>query len=245
MHTLREINLDKVRPWKPFFKLKQHRSLASYAAFGKKLGDQRTSFGEFNGMEIVKVGYEVRADGPTRILRICESSDSHKRNTASKFCAKIQLRISYFALHLLEHRKQDMDESDASSYAPIVVGRLGNINLDSVFRDQQKYNQISVQSLNVEHKRLGAPFAAMLRRHQLGYSESNDCVLKIVCILLSNSSNVKQVKYSSIILQPVDLNLDEETLMSIASFWRTSLSDSNTQSRQFYFDHFEILPIKV
>ncbi|XP_052287194.1 uncharacterized protein LOC102617616 isoform X2 [Citrus sinensis] len=245
MHTLREINLDKVRPWKPFFKLKQHRSLASYAAFGKKLGDQRTSFGEFNGMEIVKVGYEVRADGPTRILRICESSDSHKRNTASKFCAKIQLRISYFALHLLEHRKQDMDESDASSYAPIVVGRLGNINLDSVFRDQQKYNQISVQSLNVEHKRLGAPFAAMLRRHQLGYSESNDCVLKIVCILLSNSSNVKQVKYSSIILQPVDLNLDEETLMSIASFWRTSLSDSNTQSRQFYFDHFEILPIKI
>ncbi|GAY42809.1 hypothetical protein CUMW_069730 [Citrus unshiu] len=245
MHTLREINLDKVRPWKPFFKLKQHRSLASYVAFGKKSGDQRTSFSEFNGMEIVKVGYEVRADGPTRILRICESSDSHKRNTASKFCAKIQLRISYFALHLLEHRKQDMDESDASSYAPIVVGRLGNINLDSVFRDQQKYNQISVQSLNVEHKRLGAPFAAMLRRHQLGYSESNDCVLKIVCILLSNNSNVKQVKYSSIILQPVDLNLDEETLMSIASFWRTSLSDSSTQSRQFYFDHFEILPIKI
>ncbi|KDO79391.1 hypothetical protein CISIN_1g039416mg [Citrus sinensis] len=138
-----------------------------------------------------------------------------------------------------------MDESDASSYAPIVVGRLGNINLDSVSRDQQKYNQISVQSLNVEHKRIGAPFAAMLRRHQLGYSESNDCVLKIVCILLSNNSNVKQVKYSSIILQPVDLNLDEETLMSIASFWRTSLSDSSTQSRQFYFDHFEILPIKV
>lgn len=41
-----------------------------------------------------------------------------------------------------------MDESDASSYAPIVVGRLGNINLDSVFRDQQKYNQISVQVNN-------------------------------------------------------------------------------------------------
>ncbi|KAH9711641.1 vacuolar protein sorting-associated protein [Citrus sinensis] len=224
MHTLREINLDKVRPWKPFFKLKQHRSLASYVAFGKKSGDQRTSFSEFNGMEIVKVGYEVRAHGPTRILRICESSDSHKRNTASKFCAKIQLRISYFALHLLEHRKQDMDESDASSYAPIVVGRLGNINLDSVSRDQQKYNQISVQSLNVEHKRIGAPFAAMLRRHQLGYKTY---ILKCCHT------------------QPVDLNLDEETLMSIASFWRTSLSDSSTQSRQFYFDHFEILPIKI
>lgn len=45
--------------------------------------------------------------------------------------------------------------------------------------------------------------------------------------------------------QPVDLNLDEETLMRIVPFWRTSLSDSKSQSRQFYFDRFEIQPIKV
>jgi len=31
--------------------------------------------------------------------------------------------------------------------------------------------------------------------------------------------------------------------MKVASFWRTSLSDS--ESRRFYFDHFEIHPIKV
>lgn len=41
----------------------------------------------------------------------------------------------------------------------------------------------------------------------------------------------------------MDLNLDEETLMKIVPFWRTSLSDS--KSRQYYFDHFEIHPIKV
>lgn len=106
MQILREINLDKVRPWKPFLKLKQHRGLASYVALDKKSGDQRTSFGEFNGIEMVKVGYEVCADGLTRVLRICESSDSRKRDTALQFCAKIQLRISHFAIHLLEHRKK-------------------------------------------------------------------------------------------------------------------------------------------
>ena len=58
-----------------------------------------------------------------------------------------------------------------------------------------------IQSLNLEEKRVGAPFAAMLRRHMVDYSEPNDCVLKIVFVLLPASSNVTQVKYSSIVLQ--------------------------------------------
>lgn len=33
--------------------------------------------------------------------------------------------------------------------------------------------------------------------------------------------------------------------MRIAPFWRTSLNDSKTGSQQYYFDHFEIHPIKV
>lgn len=46
-------------------------------------------------------------------------------------------------------------------------------------------------------------------------------------------------------VQPVNLNLDEETLMRVVAFWRSSLSTTNTQSSQYYFDHFEIHPIKV
>lgn len=33
--------------------------------------------------------------------------------------------------------------------------------------------------------------------------------------------------------------------MRIVPFWRTSLSDPHTKSPQYYFDHFEIHPIKV
>lgn len=57
------------------------------------------------------------------------------------------------------------------------------------------------QSLNLEHKWVGAPFAAMLRRHQSDFNDSNDSVLKIVIVLLSTSSNVVQIKYASIALQ--------------------------------------------
>lgn len=58
-----------------------------------------------------------------------------------------------------------------------------------------------MQTLNVDEKWQGAPFAAMLRRNRLEYNDMNDNVLHIVFILRSTDSNVKQVKYSSIVLQ--------------------------------------------
>ncbi|BBH07848.1 Protein of unknown function D, partial [Prunus dulcis] len=196
---------------------------------GKRSVDQRIDFGELNAMEMVKVGYEVYADGPTRVLRFCEISRSHKGDKMFHSCEKIQLR--------------DGDDMEPSAYTPILAARIGNINFDSLFTHEQKFSQICVQSVNLEHKWVGAPFAAMLRRHESDYNDSNDCVLKIVVVFLSTSSNVVQVKYSSIALQPMDLNLDEETLMKIVPFWRTSLS--NSKSQQYYFDHFEIHPIKI
>ncbi|GFP80966.1 hypothetical protein PHJA_000239900 [Phtheirospermum japonicum] len=45
--------------------------------------------------------------------------------------------------------------------------------------------------------------------------------------------------------KPLDLNFDEETLMKIVPFWRGSLSDSSGPRQQYYFDHFEIHPIKI
>ncbi|OMO84165.1 hypothetical protein COLO4_22188 [Corchorus olitorius] len=96
---------------------------------------------------------------------------------------------------------EDFNQSVTPSYTPFLVARLQKINLDSVFTDQQKYNQIAVQSLNVDVKWAGAPFASMLRGHQLDYSDASDSILKIVFVILSAGSDVIQVQYSSIILQ--------------------------------------------
>ncbi|TYH44733.1 hypothetical protein ES332_D11G215800v1 [Gossypium tomentosum] len=244
MNLPREINLDKVRTWKPFYKLTQER-LASHILFDKKSKGKRSRFGEHQGMNAVRVGYEVYADGPTRVLRICEFSDSHKQDKAFHSCAKIRMRVSQFAIQLLEKAKEDLNQSGTLCYTPFAVARLHNISLDSLFMDQQKYNQIAVQSLTVDVKWMGAPVASMLRRHRLDDSDANDSMLKIIFVLLSAGADVKQVKYASVILQPIDLNIDEDTLMKIVSFWRTSLSDSSSPSQQFYFDNFEIHPIKI
>ncbi|XP_039010299.1 uncharacterized protein LOC120139014 [Hibiscus syriacus] len=239
----REINLDKVRTWKPFYKLAQER-LASHMVFDKRSKGKRSRFGELHGMNEVRVGYEVYADGPTRVLRICEFPDTHKQDRAFHSCAKIRIRVSQFAIQLLEKAKEDLNHSGTLCYTPFAVARLQNISLDSLVTELEKYNQIVVQSLTIDVKWTGAPVASMFRRHRLDYSDADDSILKIFVVLLAAGSDVKQVKYSSVILQPIDLNIDEDTLMKIVSFWRTSLSDSNS-SQQFYFDNFEIHPIKI
>lgn len=96
--------MDKVRGWKPFFKLGQQ--LAYHFLLDNKSDTKPTNGVEINSMERVKVGYEVYADGSTRVLRICEISKSHKGETVFQSCEKIQLRIPQLTLQLLEQGKQ-------------------------------------------------------------------------------------------------------------------------------------------
>jgi len=103
---LQEIKLDKVRAWKPFFKLGKQRVLAPCLLLDRRSRDQMMSFSQYNGSEMEKVGYEIYAEGPTRVLRICEISNSFKRDTILDLRAKIQLRVSQIAIHLLEHVEQ-------------------------------------------------------------------------------------------------------------------------------------------
>lgn len=107
MNILREINLDKVRTWKPFYRVSQRRGLGFNLPLDKKPGErEKTSFGESMGFQMVNVGYEVYADGPTRVLRFCEVRDSHSQDVVFHSNTKIRLRISSFALHLVEHANQ-------------------------------------------------------------------------------------------------------------------------------------------
>lgn len=103
---LREINLDKVRGWKPFYKHRQNKGLASHFLLDKRSDKQTPNFGELNGLNMVQVGYEVYADGPTRVLRFCENPKGYKRDSVFQSREKIQLRISQFKIQLLERRMQ-------------------------------------------------------------------------------------------------------------------------------------------
>ncbi|KAG0468826.1 hypothetical protein HPP92_018154 [Vanilla planifolia] len=180
-HLVREINIDKVSEWKPFFKIWQQKGLLLHFPLNKQSEIEKTTSDEPHKLEIFKVGFEIYADGSTRVLRFCEATK----------------RIEHTTVEAI---------SESLNYVTIVVASLGNVTLDSIITQSHKYNHLRVQS---------------------------------------TKSKVKQVKYSSIILQPIDLKIDEETLMKLAPFWRSSSTSSSKQSQQFYFRHFEIHPIKV
>lgn len=242
---LREINLDKVRSWKPIHRVSQLRGLGSRVPLDKNPEDPKsTSFVKPVGQQMVNFGYEIYADGATRVLRFSDFHASFKRNALCP-SKRIRMKVSSIKLNLLENTEQEMNTSETKLSTPILVGRVENVGLISLLSDKHKYNKMSVQSLSLDQRWVGAPFASMLRRHQTDTNYMNGDMLHIVIVLLASSSSVRQVKFSSVILQPLDINLDEETLMRLVPFWRTSLSDSKTPSQQYYFDHFEIHPIKI
>ncbi|KAJ0963386.1 hypothetical protein J5N97_028508 [Dioscorea zingiberensis] len=244
MNISREINIDKVCTWKPFFKIMQNKGLVLPLASDKRMEVGKRTIDGTRGLELFMVGYEVFTDGFTRVLRVCERSDGYKKEKMLMPASNIQFRVSYFAINLLENSRQDVDGSELPDWSALIVARFENIALDSLAADGYKYNHLRVQVISVDEKWQGAPFASMIRGSQSVPSLNGD-ILRIIFVLLSSESGVKQVKYSSIVLQPIDLNVDEETLMRLVPFWRTSLSDPTTQSQQFYFKHFEIHPIKI
>ncbi|KAG0467235.1 hypothetical protein HPP92_018815 [Vanilla planifolia] len=241
-HLVREINIDKVSEWKPFFKIWQQKGLLLHFPLNKQSEIEKTTSDEPHKLEIFKVGFEIYADGSTRVLRFCEATKRIEHTTVQP-STNFQLRLSSFAIHLLERKVEAISES--LNYVTIVVASLGNVTLDSIITQSHKYNHLRVQSFTVDEKWQGAPFASMVRRSHLHDSGMNVNILHIIYILQSTKSKVKQVKYSSIILQPIDLKIDEETLMKLAPFWRSSSTSSSKQSQQFYFRHFEIHPIKI
>lgn len=85
----------------------------------------------------------------------------------------------------------------------------------------------------------------MAPSQHLQQSVLNTLVIYFVhCLLVEYHKNHK-FSNKNMMSQPVDLKIDEETLMKLVPFWRASLAPSGTPSTQFYFRHFEVHPIKV
>uniref|UniRef100_A0A0D3HWC0 Vacuolar protein sorting-associated protein 13 VPS13 adaptor binding domain-containing protein n=1 Tax=Oryza barthii TaxID=65489 RepID=A0A0D3HWC0_9ORYZ len=245
IHTpaLREIKIDKISPWKPFLKMSQNSRLNIDSSFNNGLSSGKQRFDESFGLRVFKIGYEVYADGLTRVLRICEHKDNPKADNIEHPIANVQFRMTYMCIHLLEKGQQG--EEKGQSPSAILAARFQHISADSVITDRYRHISLAIHSVNLDEKWEGASFGSILRRNKLQDATLSENILRIIIKLNSTNSSVKQVQYCSIILQPIDLKVDEETLMKIVPFWRTSLAPPGTPSTQFYFRHFEVHPIKI
>lgn len=92
--------MDKVREWKPFFKVRRYDGLSSHILPDKKLRNDKSKVGGLK--DLMKVGYEVYADGPIRVLRLSEISERQKVDKTFNMCGKMRLRIPHLAIHMLE-----------------------------------------------------------------------------------------------------------------------------------------------
>lgn len=52
-------------------------------------------------------------------------------------------------IHLCYYFVKEVDENDSTDFSPIVVAKLGNLNLSTVSNNHQKYNQFSIQVLQL------------------------------------------------------------------------------------------------
>lgn len=250
----REISLDKLSPCKRFRKIRQSRGvgwpllsgdhlegMAQYRGNHEKLSDE---------VDFSKVVYEVYADGPTRVLWVYEVHDSRKKRdwlSQNRIpYAKIDCKVSHLGISLLEQGNQQLEIPNVNNrYTPIIFIKFRSIELEFIIASKHTLCTFSVQMLGVEEKWEGAPFAAMLRFQGQDYFERNEPVLHMFLIVSNHTSNPNQVKYASVALQTIDLHLDEDTLMKLVPFYRTSRADSVTPRREVYFEHFEIHPIKI
>lgn len=108
MNLLREISIDKVCQWRPFFKMQNHRGLGLDLMSLRK-GIFPTEKGwsdESLRRRPLEVGYEVDFDGLTRVLRVCEKANIPKVDNSSRPFANMQLRLASTAFHLRESNSQ-------------------------------------------------------------------------------------------------------------------------------------------
>ncbi|XP_024524529.1 uncharacterized protein LOC112344305 isoform X2 [Selaginella moellendorffii] len=242
-----EINLDKVKAWKSF--AASHRS----KGFSLQLPFQGNAGGN-DPDDLLDMGYEVYADGPTRVLRVCQKVDSTKKSYWESELSiprcKVELKIPTFKVIMLEASKQRIEDltaeelSGSSPFTPFLCAILASSSIETFVTSDHAICQLRVQSLGADMKWQGAPFAAMLRIHDHDRLNSTTTALHAAFVLSNLVANPIQAKYASILIQAFDLNIDEDTLMKFVPFYRTSLSTTGS-SLQIYFERFEIHPIKI
>ncbi|BBN13913.1 hypothetical protein MPTK1_6g07390 [Marchantia polymorpha subsp. ruderalis] len=255
-----DVNLDKLRSWKSFRAVRRKKGLLQIP-FLNELSNMALYGDDANNnlpseSSLPPVGYEVYADGPTRVLRICEERDSKTdrrwQSNISSPKKEIEIRMPVFTMSIVEPLKQTADteqgERDSPtpiSYVPIITLRLTNVLIEALVPPEYTLCQLKTERLDIDVRWQGAPVAAMLRGHGQDRFSKGHTVFHMAVVMSNLARNPIQLKYASILLQAIDLNLDEDTLMKLAPFYRSSLSDSTAPSRRIYFERFEIHPIKI
>lgn len=120
--------MDKIRAWKHFGAVRRNKGFSLRLPFQD---EQEEDSDKENGApstsdRLLNIGYEVNADGPTRVLRICEDIDANRQvgwqSNMKRPQSDIELKVPLLCLSIVEPSKQ------------VVISKP--CNLDSTFKEK-------------------------------------------------------------------------------------------------------------
>jgi hypothetical protein len=106
------INMDKIREWKRFDATRRKKGFAFQLPFADDDSKESDNEGDGSsaGAMFMNVGYEVVADGPTRVLRVCLDSDSNKQSgwqsTMRRPKTELEVKVPLLFFSIVEPIKQ-------------------------------------------------------------------------------------------------------------------------------------------
>lgn len=105
------INMDKIREWKQFGAARRNKVFSLQLPFLDESKDSENE-DESPGVasKLLNVGYEVVADGPTRVVRICIASDSNRQSgwqsNIRKPQMEVEVKVPLLFFSIVEPHKQ-------------------------------------------------------------------------------------------------------------------------------------------
>jgi len=105
------INMDKIREWKRFGATRRGKGFSFQLPFTDESKESdNEGDGSSTGTMFLNLGYEIIADGPTRVLRICLDSDSNKQSgwqsTMRRPKTEVEVKVPLFFFSIVEPVKQ-------------------------------------------------------------------------------------------------------------------------------------------
>jgi hypothetical protein len=106
----REINMDKLRAWKLFRTATRKKGFMLQLPFQDDTGEVEEDKDILTDTEFLNVGFEVCADGPTRVLRVCKDAESNKKSqwqsNIKRRQTEMDVRVPLLCLSIVEPGKQ-------------------------------------------------------------------------------------------------------------------------------------------
>eukprot|EP00850_Spirogloea_muscicola_P022055 SM000275S10311 [mRNA] locus=s275:70340:90365:+ [translate_table: standard] len=251
-----DVNLDKLRSWKLFraFRKASTFNMSSIlpATFTENELMKRSA--SKSTAEIRALGYEIYAEGPTRVLRISEEGSEEKglRGAGARTSiAKIDMNVATFGLSILEPGKEDNQEEDhvesgANNFVPFLYARTENLAVILDITSDSTACQVKVQRMDIDAKWTGAPQIVIFRPHRAQSLDEGTPFLHAAFVMSNSPGSPLHLRYAFLLIQTLELNIDGDTLMRLVPFSRSRLQPYiSTASQPLYFEQLEVQPIKI